>query len=87
MGESAVPTNNGRMDTYMLLGAVACVLVPVAAFIALRWFRTGDAEERQDDLPSLHSVVSAFPPISRLGSSEDTVPSIQARYPEWDAKG
>jgi hypothetical protein len=70
-----------------ILLSLAVVVLTLAVFcIAVRRPRAPAPEERQDDLPSLHSVVSTFPRHGRADSTEDTAPSILPRRPEWDTK-
>ena len=73
------------MNTYLSLGLVLLVVVPTV--FALRRVRPPKHDERQEELPSLHSAVSGFP---RSGGHpypvEDTAPSILTRRPEWDTQ-
>ena len=78
------PINNLAMNTYLSLGLVLLVLAPT--YFALRHVRPPKRDERQEDLPSLQSIVSSFPRHSRSDPSEDTAPSILTRHPEWDTQ-
>jgi hypothetical protein len=74
------------MNTYLSLGLVLLVVVPT--LFALRRVRPPRHDERQEELPSLHSTVSGFP---RGGGHhpypvDDTAPSILTRRPEWDTQ-
>ena len=73
------------MNTYLSLGLVLLVVVPT--LFALRRVRPPRHDERQEELPSLHSAVSGFP---RSGGHaypvEDTAPAILTRRPEWDTQ-
>lgn len=80
----ASTTNNPDMNTLLALGVV--VVIAAMLYLVIRQLRATAVGERHDDLPSLHSAVSAFPRNSRIDRIDDTAPSVMPRPPEWDWK-
>ena len=70
------------MNLLLALGAVVVASVPVY-FLFRRSSTPPVDEERQLDLPSLHSAVSEYPMNGRHDHQE-TAPSMFPRNPEWD---
>ena len=83
-GES-LRRNLEQLNEYLIYSVAVFLLVPT--LFALRRVRPPRDDERQEELPSLHSTVSGFP---RSGVHpypvEDTAPSILTRRPEWDTQ-
>jgi len=68
------------MNAYVSLGLLLLgVAVPI--YLVIRQGRSPRPHERQEDLPSLHSVVGSMSLQTHSDYADDTLPAVSARRP------
>ena len=72
--------NNDAMNAYVSLGLLLLgAAVPI--YMVSRQGNSLRPHERQEDLPSLHSVVSSMPRQTHSDFTEDTQPAVSGQHP------